>query len=215
MDHWEDHTCLRFTLQNGESDYVEYNNKHRSCYSYIGKVGGNQIVNVFSDRTAWCSFQTIVHEIGHAIGFWHEQSRPDQDNYVQINLYNVYNGYQHNFMKRTNTEVDSQGSEYDYGSIMHYSTTAFVRRNCRGCQTIEVTNFTAYRAQGSPRIGEATELSARDAEQANRLYSCPRHGVTGVLVVHVKSGQSLPDTNAAPDPYVKITAVDSSGNHHL
>ena len=82
MDHWEDHTCLRFTLRNGERDYVEYNNNERKCSSWVGRRGSNQTVNVFSDSTARCSFGDIVHEIGHAIGFWHEQSRPDRDNYV-------------------------------------------------------------------------------------------------------------------------------------
>jgi len=121
-------------------------------------------------------------------------------------------------MKRSNSEVDSRGSEYDYGSVMHYPTTAFVRRNCRGCQSIQVTNITAYHAQGSPRLGQRTGLSIGDAEQANRLYSCPRRGVTGVLVVHVRNGQSLPDTDPiwnAFDPYVKITAVDSTGSHYV
>ena len=217
MDHWEDRTCLRFTVRNGERDFVEYNNNKRECSSWVGRRGSNQTVNVFSDSTARCSFGTIVHEIGHAIGFWHEQSRPDRDNYVQINLNNIDTLKQHNFMKRRNDEVDSRGSDYDYGSVMHYSTRAFVRTNCRGCQSIQVNNTTAYRAQGSPTLGQRTGLSVRDVQQANRLYSCPKHGVTGLLVVHVGNGRSLPDTDPiwnAPDPYVKITAVDSSNNHY-
>ena len=107
MDHWEDRTCLQFTLRDGERDYVEYNNKKRKCSFSVGRRVSKQTVNVYSDSTGRCSFGTIVHEIGHAIGFWHEQSRPDRDNYVQINFNNVYNGYQHNFMKRTSNEVDS------------------------------------------------------------------------------------------------------------
>ena len=215
MDHWEDRTCLRFTLRNGERDYVEYNNNKTECSSWVGRRGSNQTVNVFSGSTVWCPFGTIVHEIGHAIGFWHEQSRPDRDNYVRINLNNVDTLDQYNFMKRSNSEVDSRGSDYDYGSIMHYATNAFV--NCSGCQSIQVTNMPAYRAQGSPTVGQETGLSVRDAQQANRLYSCPKRGITGVLVVHVGNGRSLPDTDliwSDPDPYVKITAVDSSNNNY-
>ena len=156
MDHWEDHTCLRFTLRNGERDYVKYNNKERACWSYIGKIGGDQTINVFSDSRSWCSFRTIMHEIGHAIGFWQEQSRPDRDNYVRINWNNIEQSNQHNFMKQTNGDVDSRCSEYDYSSVMHYRTKTFVQRNCRCCQSIQVTNITAYRAQGSPTLGEAT-----------------------------------------------------------
>ena len=215
MDHWKDHTCLRFTLRNGEKNYVEYNNEMRTCSSHVGMHGGKQTINMDSHRV--CTWGTIVHEIGHAVGFWHEQSRPDRDNYIQINYINIENRRWHNFIKRTNREVDSRGSEYDYGSVMHYEETKFAR--CSGCQSFQVTNLTAYRAQGSPKIGDwTTGLSTRDVEQAKRLYSCPKRGTRGRFVFFIGNGQSLPDTDPiwnAPDPYVKITAVDSAGIHYI
>ena len=216
MDHWEDHTCLRFTAHiNGESDYVECTTILNACIAHLGKVGGPQIINIYSD----CSFETAVHEIGHAVGFWHEQSRPDRDNYVRINESNVMIGKKHNFMKQTNTEVNSRGYEYDYGSIMHYSERAFVQKNCTGCKTIEITNITVYIKQGLPVLGQSKELSTGDIQQANILYSCPKSGVKGVLIVHIKNGQSLPNTDSIlglgkPDPYIQITAVDSSSVKH-
>jgi len=40
-----------------------------------------------------CLFKdTILHEIMHSLGFWHEHSRPDRDNYVTVHLHNVLDG---------------------------------------------------------------------------------------------------------------------------
>ena len=65
----------------------------------------------------------VVHELGHAIGFPHEQSRPDRDAYVQVQTNNITtNGYAANF-EVTSWECWPPGvilTPYDYGSIMHY-----------------------------------------------------------------------------------------------
>lgn len=40
----------------------------------------------------------IQHELTHVLGFFHEQSRPDRDNYVLINWANIQNGTQDLFV---------------------------------------------------------------------------------------------------------------------
>lgn len=220
--HWETHTCLNFLPRSGEHDYIEFENTGEGCYSdSIGRKGGKQIINLEPNnpsRHIGCEiFGKIVHEIGHAVGFWHEQSRPDRDNYVTIDLSNVKQGEENQFLKRSYTEVDSRGFKYDYGSIMHYGESAFVRDDCIGCQTITVTNPQQYRSQNQPRLGQENGLSTTDIMQTNRLYLCSNsfYGIlSGNLRIYAQYGHTLPDSDGIwsdSDPYLEIVATDHYG----
>ena len=89
------------------------------CSSHVGMVRPGQRLTL--GKTCFRKeYKIIMHEFIHAIGFAHEQSRPDRDSYVKINWENIRDGRgNNNFWKKTSDWL-TFGTEYDGKSIMHY-----------------------------------------------------------------------------------------------
>ncbi|VDM48450.1 unnamed protein product [Toxocara canis] len=122
IEYWQSHTCL--TFQNDDKatgDFIEFF-KGEGCYSMIGRFGGRQGVSIGDgcERVG-----TIEHELGHALGLWHEQSRPDASQYVEVLKAFILPSYISDFLERGTDEIDTLGVPYDLGSVMHYGSTAF------------------------------------------------------------------------------------------
>ena len=131
------------------------------CCSFVGFLNyGCQRVSIAQNCL---NHATILHEIGHTIGFWHEQSRPDRDEHVSVLLYNIVPRYRTNFLKKDRSQVNSMGVPYDYNSIMHYPEGAFSRQPGRA---------TLLSKEWGIPLGNAHELSPLDVLQANKLYKC-------------------------------------------
>ena len=63
----------------------------------------------------------------HAVGFWHEHSREDRDNYVTINEDRIADGKAKQFEKKDDPAVANLIGEYDFCSIMHYRLKIFLK----------------------------------------------------------------------------------------
>mmetsp|Transcript_15922 Transcript_15922/g.21056 ORF Transcript_15922/g.21056 Transcript_15922/m.21056 type:complete len:693 (-) Transcript_15922:301-2379(-) len=167
MWYWMQSTPARFIPKTTEEDYVvifPYDNK---CSSYIGRVGGMQTMSV--DSTGLCKTGNMMHELGHALGYMHEHSRPDRDSFVEILMENVENEDSHNF------EIISYGTSYgtntyDYGSMMHYGSTHF---SIDGSETVvaDSEKFAEYQEENpNAYMGQRSYMSQRDKDLASSMY---------------------------------------------
>lgn len=119
-----------------------------------------------------------AHELGHALGLWHEHSRRDRDNYVEIMQENIddngdENVYERNFGK-LKPEVFNKVPpvSYDIESIMHYGPKAFGKPN-QDLQTIRPRpNAPWDMCDDITQMGQRTKISYKDTLRVKVLYGC-------------------------------------------
>uniref|UniRef100_A0A914XQD7 Metalloendopeptidase n=1 Tax=Plectus sambesii TaxID=2011161 RepID=A0A914XQD7_9BILA len=134
------------------------------CYSAIGRTGNAQVLSLGNG----CVTKDIVqHEMIHAIGLFHEQSRADRDQYVEVLRQNILQGEEHNFEKYGLNFIDHLGQPYDYYSIMHYAGTLFAKR---GTETLRPV--ASARAKGI-KLERRRVMSAIDIKKLNIIGGCP------------------------------------------
>uniref|UniRef100_A0A914URD6 Metalloendopeptidase n=1 Tax=Plectus sambesii TaxID=2011161 RepID=A0A914URD6_9BILA len=156
-------TCYKFVGRTNEIDYVNIV-KRGGCSSPVGKRGKSQDLSLGNG----CVYIDIIqHEMMHAIGLFHEQSRADRDQYVEVLSQNIQNGKLHDFNKYGLDFIDHLGQPYDYYSIMHYEGTAFTKS---GAETIRPV--ASARAKGI-KLERRTEMSPIDIKKLNIMAGCP------------------------------------------
>jgi len=163
LDWISERSCLVF-IQGDTGDHIKFtsfgddDNDGSGCWSYFGRRGGEQVVNL--EIPSCLTKDTIYHEVFHALGKVHEQSRPDRDDHVDVLLQNVAEGQADQFEIKKNVDVANTG--YDLMSIMHYAATAFSKN---GEPTIQAKS-------GTDDFGQSEEPTETDLWELNHAYGC-------------------------------------------
>jgi len=149
---------LRFIPYNGQPDSIVFMPTDGICLSYLGRVGGNQPIYL----DARCKDQEVLHEIMHALGFIHEQSRPDRDQYIVVEWDNIISDKQSQFDIVPDPLAEpASGRPFDFRSLMLYPPTMFARDTARP---------TMHALTGETIAPVSKGISPEDLERLRLIY---------------------------------------------
>ena len=145
----------------------------------------------------------MAHELCHALGFWHEQARPDRDTFVTIVPGNICCSQASQFNIVSNPNWFPILTPYDFDSVMHYDQCSFTTcSSCTaGCETILCDPpYTPW--QGL--IGQRDHLSSNDIADMQNAYGA------GLGPRYVVPGYALFQTGSMRNPYWTIARVNTN-----
>ncbi|KIH60355.1 astacin, partial [Ancylostoma duodenale] len=109
---WEENTCINFTEIEVDHETAENETEidflyvggdgTEDCLSHVGKYGGYQPLILGKGCEA---FVYVAHEIGHALGLYHTQSRHDRFQHIKLNWNKISReGLKYEFVKLSKAE---------------------------------------------------------------------------------------------------------------
>jgi hypothetical protein len=175
--HWMEKTCVRFVPSTATPRIRVMAEKKDSCSAFVGFPGPDGTLDM---NLGWCNSVShvgnIIHELGHALGMNHEQSRPDaalpinvpagngqvrrQNNHLTVNWANIDAAWRPQWTGQARSYIGSQTAgyaDYDYGSIMHYPLGDDAATTNPAFQSVP---------------GQRTGLSDGDVRQFEDMYGC-------------------------------------------
>lgn len=198
MAYWDEFSNfadITFVQRTNESDYVYVVRQSGGCggSSYIGRTRGRQTLTLRTSCSSRSMKKVVQHEMMHALGVLHEQSRPDRDAHVDIHWNNISSSVEKNFAKVSNPHRITQ--EYDFDSIMHYSSSTF-----GSSSRPTITRKVPYQCQGS---NDPYHSSCRNSSQTTWIahsYTMSAHDREILILLYGSASGSAPTPAPSPTP---------------
>lgn len=155
---FHERTGLKFVSRTDQPDAIVFTRTDEHCSSYLGRTGGLQPIFISEQ----CAAVDIAHELMHALGFVHEQSRTDRDLHLDVKWDNIEPKYQSQYAMVPEALMEVYGgSPFDPQSILMYGRHAFAVRKQEPTMVMK---------NGNPIHETPKGLSDMDIERVNRLY---------------------------------------------
>ncbi|REC47958.1 M12 family metallopeptidase [Chryseobacterium pennipullorum] len=149
-------TNTQWIPRTNQSNYVEFifgSSSGSDGWAHIGYQGGRQTVSL----DQYISVGSVIHEMGHTVGLYHEHSRKDRDQYLSIQWNNIQNGQAYNFnMYTSGTDI----GPFNINSVMMYWPNSYSKNGQPTIKRADNTNFTYNR----------TGFTTGDINTINAMY---------------------------------------------
>ncbi|XP_058825332.1 seminal metalloprotease 1 [Topomyia yanbarensis] len=162
----EQASCVLFIPKTEDQrEHIRFTKAELGCGSSIGyRPGQREPLDVVLDDFCLGLSGAVQHELLHVLGLFHEHTRPDRDEYVEVLWDNIEPEFRQNFVKGSYDYMETFDLPYDYRSVMHYPTFAFARSG---------TDVTMVSRQNrSAELGQTEAASVLDLEKLRRMYAC-------------------------------------------
>ncbi|XP_044733274.1 zinc metalloproteinase nas-13-like [Chrysoperla carnea] len=163
FDAFEEKTCINFRpKKRNDQHWIYIVTEKFGCFTHVGLIPALREHKVNLDKENCIVRGTIIHELMHVLGFYHQQSTTNRDDYVDILWDNIKPETFINFSKYNSNKVNDLNFDYDYASVMHYSMRAFAKnRNL----------ITIMPLKSNVIIGQRNDFSAIDILKIRARYN--------------------------------------------
>lgn len=190
---------VRFVERTTQDDYVKIydtNDAASSC-DHLGMESGSKKIEISTSQGT----VSIAHEILHSLGFFHEQCRPDRNDYIIVHMDQITQQLKYQY----NIFPSSQGlGPFDFYSIMLYPPTSYMTK-------LDGTTWTAQRSHLSE--GDKEGLGAMYGAKINGPDQICTEGIYSVSagVLTLENSTSIATlTNLGGNQY-KLTKTSNDG----
>ncbi|WP_250253968.1 M12 family metallopeptidase [Chryseobacterium sp. Marseille-Q3244] len=156
VSEYNNKTNTQWIPRTNQSNYVEFifgSSNGSDGWAHIGYQGGKQTVSL----DQYISVGSVIHEMGHTVGLYHEHARKDRDQYVSIQWNNIQDGQAYNFNKYTSgTDI----GPFNINSVMMYWPNSYSKNGLPTIKRADNTNFTYNR----------TGFTTGDINTINTMY---------------------------------------------